>query len=287
METLAALAAAGWETRARNFAPSIRFSYPRKTRAVSVTGGECRLNCAHCGGHYLRSMEPLAAALSQPHSGVRSFLISGGCTAQGKVPIFEHLAELEALKGDRRFNVHAGLVDEGEIAAIARIADCVSFDFIGDDATISEVLGINRTVADYVRCYRELRAKCTVIPHICIGLHGGEIRGEDRVLELLDELGADGLTFIVLKPTKGTRFAGCTPPSIREVCGILAKARQMFPRVAIKLGCMRPVGGYRQELDQWAVRTGVNDIVNPAPAAVRLAQSLGLAVARGEECCVL
>jgi uncharacterized radical SAM superfamily protein len=50
---------------------------------------------------------------------------------------------------------------------------------------------------------------------------------------------------------------------------------------------MRPGGRYREEVDRWAVRLGVNAIVNPAPAAIREAEELGLAVERRWECCVL
>jgi len=50
---------------------------------------------------------------------------------------------------------------------------------------------------------------------------------------------------------------------------------------------MRPGGEYRSRLDALAVRAGVNGIVQPAPAARRLAASLGLEAVPGDECCVL
>ncbi len=61
----------------------------------------------------------------------------------------------------------------------------------------------------------------------------------------------------------------------------------MFRDKPLAMGCMRPGGLYRVELDCLAVRAGLNGIVNPAPAAVRLARQFGLEVLRGEECCVL
>lgn len=266
---------------------SITFAYPVRTQAISVTGAECRLNCAHCGGHYLRHMKPLAEVKSEQDIRGKSCLISGGCTADGKVPVAGYADKLAAVKNGRRLNFHVGLIDAAGIERIASIADAVSFDFIGDDTTIREVLGLSKTVEDYVTCYRRLRQRCRVMPHICIGLHGGAIKGEYKAMELLQAEGADGLTFIIFTPTKGTRFSECKPPAMQEVVEVLTYARQAFPRLPLHLGCMRPGGRYRSELDQWAVRLGVNTIVNPAPGAVRLAGDLGLAILRTEECCVL
>lgn len=262
----------------------ISFAYPRQTTAISVTGPECEQNCAHCGGHYLKQMLPLAAMET---SKATSFLISGGCQPDGSVPIGEHLATLKALKQGRRYNLHVGLIPETEISKIASIADCVSFDFVGDDETIQEVFGLDRRVEDYIHCYKALRKQVKVMPHICIGLQGGKIKGEYKAVELLQELGMDGLTFIIFTPTKGTSYAACLPPNMEEVVKFLTWARQQCPSIPIHLGCMRPGGRYRNELDQWAVRIGLDTIVNPTPGAVAVAKEMGLSILRREECCVL
>lgn len=264
---------------------SICFAYPHKTRPVSVTGPACELNCAHCGGHYLRHMQPLAAAVAADDS--PSWLVSGGCRADGSVPVAEHLAQLTAVKSGRRYNLHVGLVGEPEIDQLAAVADCVSFDFVIDDATIREVFGNGRQGADYIACYQSLRRKVRVMPHICAGLKGGEISGEYQALDLLQTLGAEALTFIIFVPTRGTRFGDRKPPRMAEVARLLTYARLNFPAIPLHLGCMRPGGRYREEIDKWAVRIGFDTVVNPAPAAVALAKRLGLTISRGEECCVL
>jgi uncharacterized radical SAM superfamily protein len=64
------------------------------------------------------------------------------------------LTKLAALKGRHRYNFHVGLVSEEEIKALAPLADVVSFDFVGDDATIRETLKLHKQVADYVNCYQ-------------------------------------------------------------------------------------------------------------------------------------
>jgi uncharacterized radical SAM superfamily protein len=287
MESLEKLANEGWKVRESNFSPSIYFSYPLQTQAISVTGANCKLNCGHCGGHYLKHMKDIAHISDGDELRARSFLISGGCTAEGKVPIGEHIKQLTALKEGRKLNLHVGLVNEEDIDGIIQIADKISFDFVGDDETIREVFGLERKVQDYVDSYVKLRDRCQVIPHICIGLHGGQIRGEYHALELLQDIGVEGLTFIVFTPTRETRYAAHLPPGIKEVLDILVTARKRFPKVPIHLGCMRPGGSYRRELDPWAVRGGVNSIVNPASDAVHVATSLGLLPVKREECCVL
>lgn len=266
---------------------SITFAYPVQTQAISVTGTDCSLNCAHCGGHYLKNMKPLADIKTERDLRGKSCLISGGCTAEGKVPIIGHTEKLTKLKNGRRLNFHVGLLDAGEIERIAAIADTVSFDFIGDDETIKEVLGLKKTVEDYIVCYRQLRRHCRVMPHICIGLHGGKVKGEYRAMELLRSEGIDALTFIIFTPTKGTRYFECAPPDIEAVVKVLEHARHLFADVPIHLGCMRPGGRYRNDIDKLAVRLGINTIVNPTPDAVRLAEELGLSIIRTEECCVL
>ena len=72
-----------------------------------------------------------------------------------------------------------------------------------------------------------------------------------------------------------------------EVVKLLTWAREKFPHIPIHLGCMRPGGRYRSEIDQWAVKIGMDTIVNPTPKAVELAKELGRSIFCGEECCVL
>lgn len=268
---------------------AIRFTYPHKTKPVSVTGEYCELNCAHCGGHYLKHMQPLAdiGGIGAGADISASWLVSGGCLADGRVPVAQHLKKLHELKGHRRFNMHVGLVEEEVIETLSRVADCISFDFVVDNATIKEVFNNGRSAEEYVACYQALKHKVRVMPHICIGLKGGEISGEYQALHMLRELGAESITFIIFMPTRGTRYADKQPPDLAATVELLRYARQTFPNALLQLGCMRPGGRYREEIDQWAVRLGFDGIVNPAPAAVRLAEELGLKLTRSEECCVL
>lgn len=280
-----------WATRVQNFPPEIEFDYPQATEVITLTENNCALDCAHCGGHYLKSMKSVEVSRTclkdSRYAKTKSYLISGGCDSQGKVPFQRQIPFIKELKQGKKLNFHVGLVNDAEADQLKELADVVSFDFVSDDETIQEVFGLNRKAEDYLYSYRVLRQRVKVLPHICIGLKGGELAGEYRTLELLQQEGTDGLVFIVFIPTPGTRYATKKPPLLEEVVKLLAEARLRFPDKPIFLGCMRPKGMYRLELDLAAVRCGVNKIVVPTRGAVNLARELGLKVRVGEECCVL
>ncbi|MBE0466020.1 MAG: radical SAM protein [Candidatus Desulforudis sp.] len=291
-----ALIQEAWGVRARNFPPSVTFHRPVSTWSVSVTGGQCALRCAHCGGRFLKNMLPWASfkrrvSVVDPtgRPAATSCLVSGGCDRHGRVPFHAYVEELRALKRTRalRFNFHTGLAGEKEALLLQGLADKVSFDFVGDDLTIRNVLRLSKSVADYAAAYQTLRARLPVVPHICIGLDGGRINGEYRALELLVELGADALVFIVFMPVSGTALADQAPPPLDEVVHLLARARLLFPDIPLHLGCMRPGGRYRRRLDYWALHCGLNHLATPSREAAAEAERLGLEVNHRKECCVL
>lgn len=275
---------AAWRVRQAHFAPQIRFAYPLDTALISLTGNRCALQCAHCGGYYLCHMQPVWSA--EPE-GATSALISGGCDLQGRVPVTGHLERIAAIKEGRRLNWHVGLIDEQAMRVIAPYVDVISFDLVGDTETIREVYGLQATPEDYVETYTMLRQYAPVIPHITVGLRGGQIGHERAAMDLLERVGLDALVLIVLIPTPGTRYAERTPPAAEEVALLLAEARQRFPEASLQLGCMRPRRSYRAQLDPLAVQAGANVIVSPAREAVAEAVARGLQVVETRECCVL
>ena len=274
---------AAWSVREANFPPEIAFVYPLDTALISLTGDQCALQCAHCGGHYLRHMQPVWEARVD---GATSALISGGCDATGCVPVASYLERIRTIRPGRRLNWHVGLIDEPTMQQIAPYVDVISFDVVGDCETIRAVYGYDKGPADYAATYRTLRRYAHVVPHITIGLHGGQLGHERPAMDLLAENGLDTLVFIVFIPTPGTPYAGCPPPQTQEVALLLAEARQRFPSIPIHLGCMRPRTSYRALLDPLAVRAGVNVIVSPSREARSMATSLGLQAIETRECCV-
>lgn len=263
---------------------TIRFTRPTATLPISLTGNWCALNCAHCGGHYLTHMRPVWHASP---NGAKSLLISGGCDAQGRVPVTRHLETIANLRPGHRLNWHVGFIEEEAIKAIQPYVDVISFDVIGDAETAREVYGLNVSLDEYVETLGLLRRYAPVVPHITIGLHGGQIRGEYQAIDALRSLDIDRLILIVFIPTPGTRYASCAPPALDEASRVLAYARQTLPEARLYLGCMRPHGVYRQRLDQVAVANGFDLIVNPTQTAIKAANAAGLSILWGDECCAL
>jgi uncharacterized radical SAM superfamily protein len=220
-------------------------------------------------------------------SQISSCLVSGGCDSFGRVPVERYVHVLPELSSKWRLNMHLGLASEEMIKNVAPFCQVVSFDFLVDEDTIRDVYGFPASGEDFLRTYSMLRQHVKVIPHICIGLHGGQISGELDALCALTEIGADAIVFIVFIPTSGTLYENCMPPPIEGVARIIATARCLFPQTPIYLGCMRPHGRYRHVLDPMSVRAGVNRIVVPSQQGRAEASRLGLNASWIEECCAL
>ncbi len=269
---------------AERLAPGIAFARPSHTLAVSLTGTRCALDCAHCGRHYLQGM----ASIDQANpAGKTSCLISGGCDEHGRVPVRSHLERVAELRRGRLLNWHVGMIDAEQMRAIAPLVDVISFDFLVDAETIREVYGLDYNADDYLRTYDMLRCHARVVPHLTLGLRGGQFCGEYRALDALKAVGVEALVVLVFIPTAGTRYARRLPPPVQEVSAFLTCVRSALPEVPIYLGCMRPGGRYREELDPLAVRAGVDKIVNPSGSAVATATQLGLQVRWESECCAI
>ncbi|AZR74837.1 radical SAM protein [Anoxybacter fermentans] len=274
------------EIRDIHFPGQIFFVRPNSTTVITTTGKKCNLNCSHCGGKYLNHMIPITEAGKEiARRKSTSCLISGGCSHDGRVSI--NLEPLKSVVNGLKVNAHVGLISEEEIKSIATYVDCVSFDFLVDNDTIKEVYHMNKTGDDYIKTYQMLQKYVKVMPHICIGLKGGEIKGEYQAIDTLARLGVEGLVFIIFIPTRGTDYADRKPPALEEVLKLMVYARETFPDIPIHLGCMRPGGRYRAEIDYYAVEVGLNKIVNPTPLAIKRAKELGYKIVYEEECCVL
>lgn len=277
------------EIKIRNFGDIVEFVYPNETLAISTTSNECALSCAHCNGHYLKNMTPINDYKSKTKGrNISSFLLSGGCSFDGDVPINKHINTIKQLKEEGyKLNAHLGLMDEESLNEICKYIDTVSFDLVFDEDTIKEVYKINKTKEDYIKAYESIQQKTEVAPHICIGLKGGDIKGEYEVINYLSQNQPKKVTFIVLIATKGTEYENVNPPNLEKVADILCEARINMPNTEINLGCMRPRGTYRKELDILALNCGINRIVLPSKEAKNKASQMNMTIIESRECCVL
>ena len=293
-EDLNTLLDKAWKARQEGRPAVLEAIYPTKTVAVSVTGRACSLNCSHCAGHYLEHMVDigrLADVIAKEKPA--SILLSGGCELSGAVPLLaalrdvKEIARKQAQLGNRfSINVHPGIAPAEVAREIGETATVVSFDVVLDDETIREAFHGMWTGRDYIETFRNLQqGKAVVVPHVLIGLKKGQIAGEFQAVDFLLGEGVERLIFIVLIPTANTPWAEVPPPAIEDVARVIAWTRARAPKLDISLGCMRPAGKYRREIDAMAVRCGVDRIVLPHPESLKIAASLGLSVMKKEECC--
>jgi hypothetical protein len=222
--------------------------------------------------------------------GCEGLLISGGADADGAVPLKPHLLAIARLKEwGLRIIVHTSLLDRETAEGLkAASVDQVLFDVVGDAATIQQVLHLGRSPDDYVNTLEMLRGlEIPVAPHVIIGLHFGQLRGELAALEMISRVGADVVVLVVLRPLPHTPMADAPVVEPEAIGRLAAVARLLNPTVPLTLGCARPPGLVKIEMERRAVLAGVNAVAYPDPATVRLADKLGLNTSFVENCCTL
>ena len=285
------------KTRQRYFGKKIYF-YTRPYAPVSVTGDRCELSCRHCGGHYLGHMEKVGSKKelaivmeSLAASGARGVVLSGGSKRDGSVPTYEHAATIRKAKKKTNLviNAHTGIVTKEQAEKLSSFLDAALTDVVGDKETIKEILGLPYSPEDYKRTLKILRDAGigNISPHIIVGLHHGEIKGELAALNMLRDTDPDNIVIVVFIPTKGTPMEKDPPPKIEDVAKIIAIARILYPTKNVSLSCVRPGGRYRTTLDREAIKSGASKIAVPSKAAYKTAEELGLEVVEIKEsrCC--
>ncbi|QDR81593.1 radical SAM protein [Sporomusa termitida] len=264
---------------------------------ISITGSACQCRCEHCRGQLLNTMvaaaEPellvkLAADLRR--RGCRGVLISGGACRDGSVPLQRFAGALQEVAAlGLAVVVHPGLLTNELAQVLAQAAVTrVALDLIGDSDTIRKVYHLTRTPEDYQNSLRAARlAGLKASPHIVIGLHYGEIRGEYEALKMVAAEGAESLVLVLLNPLRNTPMGAVVPPPAESVAKIFKTARELLPAIPLALGCARPPGLYARTIERLAVEAGFDAIAYPARETVDYVYSLGYTVTYQETCCGL
>ncbi len=220
-------------------------------------------------------------------------LISGGCNENGEIPLTPFLPTLSEIKQSTNLflNVHTGFLSDTQAYNLAQTGiDCASVDVVGDDLTIQTIYGLaQRTTKDYALTLQALeKHSLPIAPHICIGLHNGELSGELNALQLIKStINPKLLVFIALMPTKGTPMAASQSPPPHDVARVCAIARLLFPETEIALGCMRPRGGIRRQMEQLAIHAGITRLVQPTKATLQYLEKNDYTINTRNACCVL
>jgi lipoyl synthase len=268
------------------------------TTALSITGTECRLLCKHCGGSLLRNMKAAVtpeALLREAHRifkrGGRSMLVSGGAEEDGGVPLASFLPTLKKIRSEwgLKVLVHTGLVSSALADGLAEAGiEAALLDIIGHDDTIRQVYHLRASVGDYEESLRRLSARAVpTAPHIIMGLHFGSLKGEIRALEIISRYPVKAVVLVGLRPLSHTAMAGVKPPDPETLGVFFARAREMFPRTPLVLGCERPLGRHRQQTDTLALASGLDGIAFPTEQVLARAREEGLGIRVSGECCAL
>ena len=264
--------------------------------SISITGHDCALGCKHCGGKLLETMIPvkstsdLAEVLQRlRHRSAEGCLISGGCRLDGTVPIEPFLDAISQARKDRGLKVvvHTGIVDRDAADKLARAGiDAALIDVMGSNETVREIYGLRRSVEDYDASLSALeKAGVPFVPHVLVGVHYGKLKGEFEALGIISRHKPSAVIIIGFTPFSGTAMEHCPPASPSDIASVIVEARKSMPNVPLALGCVRPKGKSRQEIDCLAVRAGVNAIAYPDPEAIELSKSLGLEYSFSGLCC--
>ncbi len=300
-----------WRVRMSHFPPRLFASAPGAKRYrnafygnhpqhfvnLTVTGDACALKCDHCQGKLLRSMVPVSdpaelvsRAADLRRGGATGVLLSGGCSADGSVPLDEHLEAIAKVKEmGLTVLVHGGLL-ERETARRLKDAgvDQVLLDVIGDEATIREVYHLDRRPDDYRRTLEILREEgLDAVPHIVLGLHYGRLGGEYQALEMITAAQPAHIVLVLLQPLPGSPMEAMPVTAGVELGRLAAIARLLNRTIPISLGCARPAGEGKNDLEVSAVAAGVNGVAYPLEDTVRYARGRGLEVEFAEVCCSL
>ena len=267
--------------------------------AISVTGSHCDLRCGHCKGKLLESMIPaenpeafLQAAERLRMNGAHGILVSGGADQNGEVPLKKIIPSIKVLKDkDPQFKViaHTGLIRR-EIAKGLKEAgvDQILIDVIGDDDTIREVYHLNKRVEDYEKTLFMLKEMGhRLAPHIIIGHHFGEIRGEWKALEMVTRIGVETIVLVIFKTLLLTGENHFKIPRPEETSRISAVARILNPRIPIRMGCIRPAHPWKAEMEKGFIDSGVNTIAYPLQGTIDYTKEIGLNTKFIEMCCSL
>ncbi|MGC8658571.1 MAG: radical SAM protein [Desulfomonilaceae bacterium] len=266
--------------------------------SVSITGTRCDLSCDHCGGQLLLNMQPATVpedlvkfALRADSRGDAGILISGGCDSNGALPWSHFIKAVEEIKQRTSLIVtaHTGQIDLKTAKALKRAGvDQTLIDVIGDDSTAREIFHLRKgTKTVYQSMDNLYAAGLEVVPHILYGIHYGLEKGEQNALDMISKYCPSKYVIVVFTPMKHTRMVNVKPPAAKDVARFIARARIRIPEAKSSLGCARPGGEYRKELDLLAIKAGVNSLAVGYEYVAEMAVKLGLNVIHKYTCCSL
>ena len=265
--------------------------------AVSITGGDCKLQCDHCKAKILEPMIPARTPEAlwrvvneQVAAGAHGMLLTGGSNHRDEVEYDAFYPTIRRIKEAFpafRIAIHTALVSRDAARRMEESGiDAAMLDVIGAQDTVQQVYHLKRPVADFEASLRHLtETSLKVVPHIVIGLHYGRMLGEWNALEMVARHRPAALVLVVVMPFYAPANRSFETVPSRAVGRFFLDARAQLPDVPLLLGCARPPGRTKVEIDAYAVMAGLNGIAHPSDGTVELAVRLGREVRVTPACC--
>ncbi|MHA2007726.1 MAG: radical SAM protein [Promethearchaeota archaeon] len=261
----------------KNFGSILKIYNPtKKFPAISITGSECALGCEHCNKKYLKGMKKilenkeLESFLTELHKrdGIGA-LISGGSDIDGSVPLLNFLDTIKKIKSNTNLiiNTHTGLLTEETARKLTEAnVDIVSFDINMDEDVVKDIYHLDVKLDEYKKAIDLLKKyNLNIVPHICIGLHYGRLHKELESVKFIKKTLIDPslIVIIVLIPPKNSKVKFETPQP-EDIAKVIAFIRFLFPKTELSLGCMRPRGNIKIDVEKLALKAGITRIEIPS-----------------------
>ncbi len=265
--------------------------------AISITGGDCKLQCDHCKAKILEPMIPVRSPeeLERLVDGIvadggRGLLLSGGSDHQNVVhyePYFPTVRRLKDRYPTLQIAMHTGIATRDFALGMEDAGvDVAMMDVIGAQDTIHQVYHLRRSVDDFERALETLvNTRMKVVPHIVIGLHYGQLLGEWNALEIVQRHLPSALVLVVIMSQYASQSRPFATPPAEEVGQFFMDARAALTDTPVLLGCARPSGVHRSVTDTYAVMAGLNGIAFPSDGMLALAKHLDREVYVTPSCC--
>ena len=265
-----------------------------KYPAISITGKNCELKCAHCNSKILESMlfatspkELIEKCIELDEDDNIGCLITGGSLKNGSLPWSNFIDAIKEIKArtNLHISIHSGIIDIGVALSLKEAGvDQALIDVIGDDETLRNVYHVDFGVSKIEDSLIALEvAGIPIVPHIVVGIDYGKVKGEYRAIEIIKQHNPQVVVIVALMPLLGTPMADILPPAPQTVAEIMAKVRISLPKVPICLGCARKRDN--SGIDVLAVDCGVNRIALSSPQAIKRAEEYGLEIEFQKTCC--
>jgi len=270
------------EITKKNFGDVLKIYNPTKRfPAISITGSECALVCEHCNKKYLKGMKAIVDnknleqfLIDLYKNGGVGALISGGSRLDGSIPILDFLDTIKKVKNETNLviNTHTGLLHQETAQKLADAnVDIVSFDVNMDEEVVRNIYHLNIELNEYKRAIDLLKKyNLNIVPHICVGLHYGKINKELESIKFIKEtlVNPSLIVVIVLIPPKNSKLKFDIPKP-EDIAKVITLLRFIFPESEISLGCMRPRGSIKTEVEKWAIRAGITRIEIPSKETLK------------------